>query len=102
MLVFDSGLAPEQPFPEGLNDSVAAYHYLLTEGVEPANIAFMGDSGGGCLCFATLFALEEKGVPLPAAAVVLSPRGRDLCLHPDTLGQSVNVARTLPEFGSDE
>jgi acetyl esterase/lipase len=72
-LAFDYGLAPEHSFPEGLNDSVAAYHYLLGEGIKPSNIVFMGDSGGGGLCLATLLALKDKGITLPAAAVVLSP-----------------------------
>ncbi|MCL4301315.1 MAG: alpha/beta hydrolase [Anaerolineae bacterium] len=72
-LAFDYGLAPERPFPEGLNDSVTVYRYLLAEGVKPANIVLMGDSGGGNLCLATLLVLKEKGFPLPAAAVVLSP-----------------------------
>ncbi len=72
-LVFDYGLAPEHPFPEGLNDSVAAYRYLLAEGTKPSNIVFMGDSGGGNLCLATLLVLKDQGLPLPAAGVVLSP-----------------------------
>lgn len=72
-LAFDYGLAPERPFPEGLNDSVTVYRYLLAEGVKPANIVLMGDSGGGNLCLATLLVLKEKGFPLPSAAVVLSP-----------------------------
>lgn len=72
-LVFDYGLAPEHPFPDGLNDSIAVYRYLLAEGVKPADIVFMGDSGGGNLCLATLLALKDKDIPLPAAAVVLSP-----------------------------
>ncbi|MEW5924399.1 MAG: alpha/beta hydrolase, partial [Candidatus Zixiibacteriota bacterium] len=69
----DYSLAPEHPFPEGLNDSVAAYQYLLGEGIKPSNIVFMGDSGGGGLCFAAMLALKEKGLPFPAAAVALSP-----------------------------
>jgi acetyl esterase/lipase len=72
-LLFDYGLAPEHPFPDGLNDSVAVYQYLLDEGVKPAKIVFMGDSGGGNLVFATMLALKEKNLPLPAAAVALSP-----------------------------
>jgi len=72
-LVFDYALAPEHPFPEGLNDSIAAYKYLLAEGIKPAKIVFAGDSGGGNLCLATMLALKDKGIPLPAAAVVLSP-----------------------------
>ncbi|MFC2082376.1 alpha/beta hydrolase, partial [Bacteroidota bacterium] len=72
-LLFDYGLAPEHPYPEGLNDSIAAYKYLLAEGIKPSNIIFGGDSGGGCLLFAALLALKEKGIPLPAAAFALSP-----------------------------
>ncbi|MBN1293466.1 MAG: alpha/beta hydrolase [Candidatus Latescibacteria bacterium] len=71
-LVFDYGLAPEHPFPDGLNDSVSAYQYMLDEGIKPENIVFMGDSGGGNLCFATLLALKEQNIPLPAGAVTLS------------------------------
>lgn len=72
-LVFDYGLAPEHPFPEGLNDSIAAYQYLLSSGIKPSQIVFAGDSGGGNLVYATQLALKEKGIPLPAASVVLSP-----------------------------
>jgi acetyl esterase/lipase len=72
-LVFDYRLAPENPFPAALDDCVAAYRYLLAEGISPAHIAFAGDSGGGNLVFATLLALKEQQLPLPAAAVALSP-----------------------------
>jgi epsilon-lactone hydrolase len=72
-LVFDYGLAPEHPYPEGLNDSIAAYKYLLDQGIKPSKIVFAGDSGGGNLCLASLLGLKDKGIPLPAAAVVLSP-----------------------------
>lgn len=72
-LVFDYRLAPEHPFPEGLEDALAAYEYLLDEGFEPADIAFAGDSAGGGLCLTTMLALKDKGIPLPAAVAVLSP-----------------------------
>lgn len=72
-LVFDYALAPERPFPAALDDSVAAYRYLLDEGIEPHHIVFSGDSGGGNLVFATLLALKAQQLPLPAAAVALSP-----------------------------
>jgi epsilon-lactone hydrolase len=71
-LVFEYALAPERPFPEGLNDAVAAYEHLLGEGLPPGKIVCIGDSGGGNLCLATLLALKERGLPQPAGAVTLS------------------------------
>ncbi|OGW36142.1 MAG: alpha/beta hydrolase [Nitrospirae bacterium GWD2_57_9] len=66
-------LAPEHRFPAALDDSVAAYRWLLSEGISPAKIVFAGDSAGGGLCLATLLAVRDRGIPLPAAAVALSP-----------------------------
>ena len=72
-LVFDYRLAPENPFPAALDDALQAYGYLLSAGYDPFNIVFAGDSAGGGLCLATLLALKDKGLPLPAAAAALSP-----------------------------
>jgi monoterpene epsilon-lactone hydrolase len=72
-LVIDYRLAPENPFPAALEDALQAYDYLLSQDYQPSNIVFAGDSAGGGLCLATLLALKEKGLPLPAAAAVLSP-----------------------------
>jgi acetyl esterase/lipase len=72
-LCFDYGLAPENPFPRGLEDSLAAYEFLLQRGIPSDRIVFMGDSGGGNLVLATMLALKERKRPLPAGAVALSP-----------------------------
>lgn len=72
-LLFGYRLAPEHRFPAALDDAVAAYRWLLSEGVSPSNIVFAGDSAGGGLCLATLLALRDREIPLPAAAVALSP-----------------------------
>jgi epsilon-lactone hydrolase len=72
-LVFDYRLAPENPFPAALDDALQAYDYLLSQGYDPKNIVFAGDSAGGGLCLATLLALRDKGLPLPAATAALSP-----------------------------
>ena len=40
----------------------------LKTGDEPADIVFAGDSAGGGLSLATLLALREKGLSMPAAA----------------------------------
>jgi epsilon-lactone hydrolase len=72
-LAIDYRLAPEHPFPAGLDDAVAAYRWLLARGYEPGNIVIAGDSAGGGLTLATLLALRDAGEELPAAAVLMSP-----------------------------
>jgi acetyl esterase/lipase len=66
-------LAPEHPHPAAVDDSVTAYRWLLSQGVAPSRLAIAGDSAGGGLTIATLVALRDLGVPLPAAAVPISP-----------------------------
>jgi len=72
-LVLDYRLAPEHVFPAALDDSVAAYKYLLDEGIKPARIVIGGDSAGGGLTLTTLISLRDSGLPLPAAGVCISP-----------------------------
>jgi monoterpene epsilon-lactone hydrolase len=73
VLLIEYHLAPEHPFPAALDDAVAAYRWLLSEGVDPARLILAGDSAGGGLTVATLIALRDAGDPLPAAAVCISP-----------------------------
>lgn len=73
LFVPDYRLAPEHPFPAALEDAVAAYKGLLDSGLSPARLAIAGDSAGGGLTIATLVALRERKIPLPACAVGISP-----------------------------
>ncbi|MCL4862190.1 MAG: alpha/beta hydrolase [Caldilineaceae bacterium] len=73
ILAVDYRLAPEHPYPAALADAWAAYWWLLTEGVSPAEIIVAGDSAGGGLAVALLVALRDANMPLPAGAVCLSP-----------------------------
>ena len=66
-------LAPECPFPAALEDALAVYRALLDGGVRPSDIVVAGDSAGGNLALALLVALRDRGEPLPAAAVLISP-----------------------------
>ncbi len=68
VLLIDYRLAPEHPFPAGLEDCVAAYAWLLTQGIAPAELVVAGDSAGGTLTLALLVYLREHKQPLPAAA----------------------------------
>lgn len=72
-LLYEYRLAPEHPFPAGLNDSVKVYQWLLDSGFKPDNILVAGESAGGGLCLALLLALKEYNMALPVAAVSISP-----------------------------
>jgi len=66
-------LAPEHPFPAPVDDSVAAYRWLLGQGIQASNIAIAGDSAGGGLALAALIAIRDAGEPMPAAGIGISP-----------------------------
>jgi acetyl esterase/lipase len=69
----DYRLAPEDPYPAAVDDALAAYKALLQDGVAPSDIVFAGESAGGGLVVATLVNARDHGLPLPAAAYVMSP-----------------------------
>src|SRR6185295_426889 len=56
-----------------VDDALAAYEALLQDGVAPSDISFAGESAGGGLAIATLVNARDHGLPLPAAAFVMSP-----------------------------
>ena len=73
VLVLEYRLAPEHPAPAAIDDTVAAYEWLLESGIDPADIVFTGDSAGGGLAVATMAQLRDTLLPLPGAAALLSP-----------------------------
>lgn len=66
-------LAPEHPFPAALEDTRAAYEYLLSKGYRPQQIALCGESAGGGLCYALCQLLKTEGLPLPGCIIGISP-----------------------------
>ncbi len=73
VLIIDYRLAPENPCPAAVEDAVAAYRFMLDSGVNPSRTVVSGDSAGGGLAVATLLAIRDAKLPLPAAAACLSP-----------------------------
>jgi epsilon-lactone hydrolase len=80
----DYRLAPEHPYPAAVDDALAAYEALLQGGTAPEDIVFAGESAGGGLAIATLVNARDRGLPLPAAALAMSPYA-DLTLAGTTL-----------------
>jgi monoterpene epsilon-lactone hydrolase len=86
----DYRLAPEHPYPAAVDDALAAYEALLQDGIAASDIAFAGDSAGGGLAVATLVNARDHGLPLPAAAFVMSPYA-DLTLGGTTMETKSDV-----------
>jgi monoterpene epsilon-lactone hydrolase len=72
-LILDYARAPEQAHPGPVDDCVRGYRWLLDQGVRPSHIALVGDSAGGALAVTTLLRARERGLPMPAATMPLSP-----------------------------
>jgi monoterpene epsilon-lactone hydrolase len=104
----DYRLAPEHPYPAAVDDALAAYEALLSDGTAPSDIVFAGESAGGGLAVATLVNAREHGLPLPAAALLMSPYA-DLTLAgasmeakraADPLLSRENLQARIPDYTS--
>ena len=73
VVALDYRLAPENPYPAALEDTLAAFIELTDIGFKPESIAIAGISAGGGLALAAALACRDAGRPLPGAIVGLSP-----------------------------
>ena len=104
VLLPDYRLAPEHPFPAGLNDCVDAHQWMLANGPSgpaAAKATFVaGDSAGGSLTLTTLLALRDRKLTLPAGGIPISPT-TDLTLASEslkTVSDPIISAKTMPVF----
>ncbi|MGB1204587.1 MAG: alpha/beta hydrolase [Chitinophagales bacterium] len=89
-LAIDYRLAPENPFPAALDDAISAYKWLLEKKYSPKNIIFAGDSAGGGLTLASILQLKQENMPLPAAAICISP-WTDLLATGNSIEENENI-----------
>jgi acetyl esterase/lipase/L-ascorbate metabolism protein UlaG (beta-lactamase superfamily) len=73
VLLLHYRLAPQHPYPAALDDTLAAYRMLLDQGIPADRVVIVGHSAGGTLALSAVIAMREKGMPMPAAAAVISP-----------------------------
>lgn len=90
-------LAPEHPFPAGIEDVVRVYRYLLDQDISPSQIVLAGDSAGGGLTIALMLSLRDAGIRQPAGAWLISPLA-DL----EHEGESVRSRRHLDPISTPE
>jgi len=98
VLSVDYSLAPEKPFPAGMNDCFTAYKWLLSTGVKHENIFFGGASAGGNMTISTLLKIRYEGAPMPAGAVVLSP-GIDYTQESKTILKNAPTDPVMADVG---
>lgn len=70
-------LAPEAPFPAGVEDAVASYRYLLDHpaelGISPRKIFVGGDSAGANIATVLCYLAREQGLPQPDFQLLIYP-----------------------------
>lgn len=69
----DYRLAPEHPFPQPLEDIFDGYLWLLDQGYDAGNIIICGDSAGGNATINLMIFARDRGVPMPAGGILISP-----------------------------
>jgi monoterpene epsilon-lactone hydrolase len=81
ILFVEYALAPENPYPAGLNDVMGVYEELAA--IYPGdNFYFIGDSAGGGLTISAVAKMQEQGLPLPEKTVFISPWTDLACVNP--------------------
>jgi acetyl esterase/lipase len=68
----DYRMPPDYSFPAALEDCLAVYRSII-ERHDPRRVAIGGSSAGGNLAAATTLMIRDKGLPSPAAVILLTP-----------------------------
>ena len=93
MWAVDYRMPPDHPYPAPLDDCVGAYRALLRDHA-PERVIVGGGSAGGNLVAATILRARDEGLPLPAAAVLITPEV-DLTESGDSFATNLGVDGVL-------
>jgi epsilon-lactone hydrolase len=93
ILFIDYALAPEYPYPAGLNDIVTVYRELANRYPE-YRLDLIGDSAGASLIISAIGEVLKLSLPLPDAAVLISPWVSLECDNP-SMEENAQVDHTL-------
>ncbi len=99
LVSIDYRLAPEQSFPAGPEDCLAAYRALL-ELFPAEKIVLLGESAGGNLVLSLLVQIKREGIPFPAACFAIAPTvqyDRELPSYRDNLPTDCIVTNLTDE-----
>ena len=101
----DYRLAPEHPFPAGLEDCLAAVRWAAASiaelGGDPDRLAVAGDSAGGNLSAAVALVAKEEGGPRIAAQLLIYPGvdfREDEELHPSRVENGEGLFLTADDM----
>lgn len=87
LLSVDFRFAPEHPYPTPVEDCYAALRWAADHAgeldVDPARIAIMGDSAGGCLAAGVALVARDRGGPVLCSQILIYPMLDDRTTVPD-------------------
>lgn len=100
MLLIEYALAPEHPFPQGLQDVMAVMAALQSR-FPDKRFGLMGDSAGGGLVMATAGEMKDKGMPPAIYHILISPWA-DMTVTNDSYERNRAIDKTINKEGTQE